>query len=86
MGRPAEQIGLRELRQNASDVVRRAENGTDFEVTVNGRAAVRLSSVQPKVWRGPADLAVIYAGPHWGDAASRDELDQAIDDPWEHGA
>lgn len=86
MTAPAEKIGLRELRQNASDVVRRAEDGTDFDVTVNGRTAARLSSVQPKVWHTTADLATIYTSPAWGDDDTRDELDQTIRDPWDNGA
>ncbi|GAA4191770.1 hypothetical protein GCM10022288_23110 [Gryllotalpicola kribbensis] len=35
-------VGIRELRQNASEVVRRVEDGEEIDVTVNGRLAARL--------------------------------------------
>jgi antitoxin (DNA-binding transcriptional repressor) of toxin-antitoxin stability system len=35
-------IGLRELRQNASEIVREVEGGETFDVTVSGRLAARL--------------------------------------------
>jgi prevent-host-death family protein len=38
-----ERIGIRELRQNASEYVRRAEAGETIEVTDRGRPVARLS-------------------------------------------
>jgi prevent-host-death family protein len=38
----AQRIGLRELRQNASEIVREVEAGETFDVTVSGRLAARL--------------------------------------------
>src|SRR6266566_537840 len=35
-------VGLRELRQNASDIVRRVEAGDTVTVTVSGRPAARI--------------------------------------------
>ncbi|AYG03253.1 type II toxin-antitoxin system Phd/YefM family antitoxin [Gryllotalpicola protaetiae] len=35
-------VGVRELRQNASEVLRRVEAGEEIEVTVNGRLAARI--------------------------------------------
>lgn len=79
-----EEIGLRELRQHASDVVRRAEAGTEFVVTVAGRAAARLTGTGPKTWCRTVDLAAIYNTPPWGDMDdTRDYLDQHIRDPWD---
>jgi prevent-host-death family protein len=37
-----QRIGLRELRQNASEIVREVEAGETFDVTVSGRLAARL--------------------------------------------
>ncbi len=37
-----QKIGLRELRQNASEIVREVEAGETFDVTVSGRLAARL--------------------------------------------
>jgi prevent-host-death family protein len=36
-------IGIRELRQNASEYVRRAEQGETFEVSHRGRPVARLT-------------------------------------------
>ena len=44
-------VGLRELRQDASDLVRRVESGEEFEITVAGRLAARLVPAQPRRWR-----------------------------------
>lgn len=38
-----DRIGIRELRQNASEYVRRAERGETIEVTDRGRPVARLS-------------------------------------------
>lgn len=81
---PVEEIGLRELRQNASDVVRRAEAGEEFVITVSGRPAARLTGTGKKTWCAPSDLAAIFAAPSWGDSSDiRDALDQTVRDPWE---
>lgn len=44
-------MGLRELRQNASELVRRVESGETMTVTVSGRAAARLVPVADRSWR-----------------------------------
>jgi len=57
-------IGLRELRQRASELVRRAEAGEVVTVTVSGRPAVRLVPVvdrQP--WRSFEEIAELFTGP-----------------------
>lgn len=85
-GFPVEEIGLRELRQQASDVVRRAEAGTEFVVTVAGRPAARLTGVPAKRWGSVAELNAILSGPSWGsDSETGDYLDQDLRDPWESG-
>jgi prevent-host-death family protein len=38
-------IGIRELRQNASEYVRRAERGETLEVTDRGRPVARLTPI-----------------------------------------
>jgi prevent-host-death family protein len=43
MGKPLERIGIRELRQNASEYIRRAEQGETIEVTDRGRPVAQLS-------------------------------------------
>ena len=77
------EIGLRELRQQASDLVRRAEAGESITVTVSGRPAARLVPAERNRWRVFGDIAELFAGP--GDSAWRDDrelLDAEARDPW----
>jgi prevent-host-death family protein len=65
-------IPQKELRNNVSDVLRRAEAGEEFTVTVAGRAVARLGPAQPRRWvRGPALQQI------WQTAAPR-ELDAEL--------
>ncbi|MDQ3732411.1 MAG: type II toxin-antitoxin system prevent-host-death family antitoxin [Actinomycetota bacterium] len=76
-------VGLRELRQHASDLVRRAEAGETLTVTVSGRPAARLGPPERNTWRKFGDLAELFAGP--ADLAwitDRDSIDQTTLDPW----
>jgi prevent-host-death family protein len=71
------------MRQNASELVRRAQAGEQVTITVAGRPAAVLGPVNPRAWRLWADLADIFAAPadaEW--AGERDLLDQSFDDPW----
>ncbi len=77
-------VGLRELRQNASELVRAAEAGTEVTITVSGRASVRLVPAATNSWRRWQEVTEIFAGPEdaqW--ATDRDLVDQEIRDPWE---
>jgi prevent-host-death family protein len=77
------EVGLREMRQNASELVRRAQAGEQVTITVAGRPAAVLGPVNPRTWRQWADLADIFATPGDADWASeRDLLDHALSDPW----
>ncbi|WNV76962.1 type II toxin-antitoxin system Phd/YefM family antitoxin [Geodermatophilus sp. DSM 44513] len=76
-------VGLRELRQQASDLVRRAEAGEEVTITVAGRASARLVPVAPRRWRSWDEIADLFSGPadhSWED--DRDLVDGAIADPW----
>ncbi|MFI6254900.1 type II toxin-antitoxin system Phd/YefM family antitoxin [Micromonospora zamorensis] len=77
------EVGLREMRQNASDLVRRAQAGERVTITVAGRPAAVLGPVSPRTWREWDDLAGVFdhpTDPGW--AADRDLLDDAVTDPW----
>jgi prevent-host-death family protein len=77
-------IGLRELRQHASDVVRRAEEGEELLVTVAGRPAAVLGPATPTRWRRYEEIVAIFEGPAdpaW--SAERDLIDQSIGDGWQ---
>ncbi len=78
-----DEVGLREMRQNASELVRRAQAGEQLTITVAGRPAAVLGPVSPRAWRHWNDLAALFAGPtdpEW--AADRDQFDDTLIDPW----
>lgn len=63
------EVGLRELRQNASELVRRAEAGEHVTITVAGRPAAVLGPVASRSWRYWDEIQDVFA--------------QALDDGWE---
>jgi prevent-host-death family protein len=76
-------VGLRELRQNASDLVRRVEEGEEITITVSGRPGARLVPATPRAWRRWTDVADLFDGP--ADPAwdvDREEVAHAVSDPW----
>jgi prevent-host-death family protein len=81
--RPCGAVGLRELCQNASELVRRVEEGEEIVITVPGRPGARLVPAAHRTWRRWDDVAELFAGP--GDfvwSADRDGLAHDIRDPW----
>jgi prevent-host-death family protein len=86
-----ETVGVREIRQRASELIRRAEAGEEILVAVSGRPAARLVPLESpaRTWRDVADLAQVWetpADPAW-DAERRADraIDQSVTDPWERG-
>lgn len=78
-----ETVGLRELRQDASDLVRRVEEGEEFTITVAGRPSARLVSATPRSWRTWTDIAELFRGPRdpaWDE--DRDAITHELRDPW----
>ncbi|WP_322762383.1 type II toxin-antitoxin system prevent-host-death family antitoxin [Frankia sp. Cr2] len=78
------EVGLREVRQHASDLVRRAQAGERLTITVAGRPAAVLGPVSPRAWRSWGDLADVFAQPadtEWAD--DRNLVDASLADPWE---
>ena len=76
-------VGLRELRQQASELVRRVEEGEEVTITVAGRPSVRMVRVAPRAWRPYSAVAELFDGPadpQW--AADRDRIDDELRDPW----
>jgi prevent-host-death family protein len=79
-------VGLRELRQNASELVRRVEEGEEIVITVAGRPGARLVPATPRAWRQWADVAKLVAGPadpDWDE--DREALAGVVEDPWATG-
>jgi prevent-host-death family protein len=71
-------IPQKELRNNVSEVLRRAEAGEEFTVTVAGRPVARLGPARPRQWvRGPALQEV------WRTPAPRTLADDLVDFPAE---
>ncbi|MGH8862902.1 MAG: type II toxin-antitoxin system Phd/YefM family antitoxin [Jatrophihabitantaceae bacterium] len=80
-------VGLRELRQDASELVRRVEAGEEIDITVSGRLAARLVPAPPKRWQRWHDIADAFArrpDPDWD--RDRDMVDQSAVDPWDRRA
>ena len=78
------EVGLREMRQNASDLVRRAEGGEKVTITVAGRPAAVLGPVAPHIWRRWNEVSGLFrelADVEW--EADRALLDDSPADPWE---
>lgn len=76
-------VGLRELRQHASDLVRRVEEGEEITITVAGRPSARLVPASPRTWRQWVDVAELFGGPADADwAADRDLIGEKLRDPW----
>ncbi len=79
-----ESIGLRELRQDASGLVRRVEAGEEIVITVSGRPSARLVPARPTRWRTWSDVVDLFDGPADPDwAADRERVDGSLRDPWE---
>lgn len=77
-------VGLRELRQNASELVRRVEAGEEIEITVSGRLAARMVPAAPKRWQRWGDIADAFHGrpdPDW--ERDRTLIDQSVGNPWD---
>jgi prevent-host-death family protein len=76
-------VGLRELRQDASDLVRRVEAGEEITINVAGRPSARLVAARPVPWRAWDEVADVFRGP--GDPGwehDRDLVDDDVRDPW----
>lgn len=76
-------MGLRELRQDASELVRRAQGGEAITITVSGRPSARLVPPGPTQWRRWDDIAELFAGsidPDW--ERDRELVDDGVLDPW----
>lgn len=87
-----ESVGIRELRQDASRVIRRVEeSGLEIEVTIQGRPAAVIS---PFRWAGRSRtisseilerrLADLQAGDQeWAEEVHQFREDDALADPWQ---
>jgi prevent-host-death family protein len=86
-------IPQRELRNNVAEVLRRAEAGTEFTITVRGRPVARLGPAdRSRERRRDVDRETLRAiladtpvdGGFAADIASMRDAEATIGDPWEH--
>ena len=56
-------IPQKELRNNVGEVLRRAQAGEEFTVTVAGRPVARLGPATGRQWVGGADLQRVWQTP-----------------------
>lgn len=79
------EVGLRELRQQASELVRRVEGGEVITITVSGRPAAQLVPAERRTWRRFEEIIELFAGPadrHWME--DRALVDGALCNPWDN--
>ncbi|HUB35278.1 MAG TPA: type II toxin-antitoxin system prevent-host-death family antitoxin [Solirubrobacteraceae bacterium] len=85
-------IPQRELRNNIADVLRRAEAGAEFTITVRGRPVARLGPAdRPRERRLDVDrdtFQAILAATPVDDAFATDIAraraeEESVDDPWD---
>jgi prevent-host-death family protein len=56
-------IPQKELRNNSAEVLRRAEAGEEFAITVAGRPVAQLGPARRRQWVGGRDLAKVWQTP-----------------------
>lgn len=55
-------IGVRELRQDASQILRKVESGSVYEVTNHGVAIARIIPIQPSSYEALLEAGLITPG------------------------
>jgi prevent-host-death family protein len=77
-------IGLRELRQNASEILREVEAGEPATVTVAGRPVAQIVPLKADCWASWENIRTVFESPtdvEW-DADLRAFGVTGLDDPW----
>lgn len=78
-----ETIGIRELRQNASEIVRNLERGNSYTLTVQGREVGELRLDKRSHWVGWEQAKRIFdtpTDPRWMEDLKL--IDGELEDPW----
>lgn len=78
-------IGVRELRQNASEILRDVEAGHAVTVTVQGRPVAQLTPLKAATWTTWAHVRAIFDSPNdltW-EAERRTSTPDDLVNPWE---
>ncbi|HWC08468.1 MAG: hypothetical protein QOE75_1185 [Solirubrobacterales bacterium] len=81
-------IPQKEIRNNVGEILRRAEAGEEFTITVSGRPVARLGPLgqEPSSWVDSAELADVFALP--ADPDFMKDIEEGfredwLRDPWE---
>lgn len=79
-------IPQRELRNRSGQVLRDAEQGEEFIVTVDGRPVATLGPYRKRQWVTRSTIEEVLASPTdetWLDDIRSRSPDSALADPWE---
>ncbi len=81
---PVPTIRQKELRNEIGEILRRAEAGEEFTITVSGRPVARLSPLRPRQWVPSEQLEELWKLPV-DPTFLRDieDFDFDIGNPWE---
>jgi prevent-host-death family protein len=75
-------IPQKDLRNNVGEVLRRAEAGEAFTITVAGRPVAELGPLRRRRWVGGADLARVWGTPAPAAASDLEAFPGALVDPF----
>lgn len=78
-------FGVRELRQNASEILREVEAGEAATVTVAGRPVAQIVPLSAQRWTTWEEIRQVFdslTDSGW-DAERREFVRRGLDDPWE---
>jgi prevent-host-death family protein len=76
-------IPQKELRNNVGEVLRRAEAGEEFTITVSGRPVAHLGPTRTRQWVSSAQLGDLWGAP--ADLTLEKDLETLgsdVTDPW----
>lgn len=77
-------VGVRELRQNASEILREVEAGEPATVTVAGRPVAQIVPIRGEQWTTWERVRAVFdspTDPGW-DPERREFGATGLDDPW----
>lgn len=80
-----EQVGVRQLRQNPTPVLRAVEAGAEVAVTVNGRYVARIVPFESAEWVDGLRANQLFAAQvddDWTDELVTSRQAESVDDPW----
>lgn len=77
-------IPQKEIRNNVGEILRRAEAGEEFTITVSGRPVAKLGPIRDPHWVDTAELTDVWKLPKDPTLAKDLETrDEDFWDPWE---